>query len=462
MRYLIILILTGTLMAGCSVTSYAPAGDANEMRYTMIKPTTVSVNLISYPGYGDTSAYFQLLQKHDHDLDKVQLKKEIKRNDKIGDALGVLAITGGAVGIFEIVFPPVNHYFYYYVGAITLIYEAVYIVKMLTRPSSRYEAPYETGKLVPDKRLPYLSDKPCPISEPYLHQEDLIVTCNGKKVNVQSNNAGKFVVNLASFIEMNKGGHSNQITLAITSEKLKMAQDFIIKMKNSDEERTTKHSVDNFNSFDNSTIYSSNEDKDEQLLAEKDITSQQKLAEIALWSIDKGNREDAIDDLDNQRLLREVMLNSSDFPVRKIAFNKLNKNSLAFISNMQEAADLEYAISIKSNRLTWDKIFLNTGYSKLELKKIIMAAALLDSPQPNKYNVVAVCHAYIRLGDETTIPELCDLLFRFGDVILAEDYMNCGQSQLKMAGNDWCRKHGFIVLPGSGSHRVRWGEGMRN
>jgi hypothetical protein len=93
------------------------------------------------------------------------------------------------------------------------------------------------------------------------------------------------------------------------------------------------------------------------------------------------------------------------------------------------------------------------------LGNVLGAAALVDSPQPSSAAVVAACHAYIRRGDASRIPELRDLLLRFGDKPLAEDYLNCGQSQLRDAGEEWARAHGYNIGSGAGSHRVRWGEG---
>jgi len=61
----------------------------------------------------------------------------------------------------------------------------------------------------------------------------------------------------------------------------------------------------------------------------------------------------------------------------------------------------------------------------------------------------------IRRGDESRIAEMVDLLEGYGDKTLAEDYLNCGQPDLDVAGREWARRRRYAV--GSGSHRATWG-----
>lgn len=62
----------------------------------------------------------------------------------------------------------------------------------------------------------------------------------------------------------------------------------------------------------------------------------------------------------------------------------------------------------------------------------------------------------MRRRDESRIPELGDLLNRYGDKPLCEDYLNSGQPDLENAGTDWARNHGFSIEKGYGSHRPTW------
>ena len=73
--------------------------------------------------------------------------------------------------------------------------------------------------------------------------------------------------------------------------------------------------------------------------------------------------------------------------------------------------------------------------------------------------MTSTCLTLIRRGDESRIPDLVDLLGRYGDRTLCEDYLNCGQPDLNSAGQNWASDHGFDVGTGNGSNRANWGSG---
>jgi hypothetical protein len=162
--------------------------------------------------------------------------------------------------------------------------------------------------------------------------------------------------------------------------------------------------------------------------------------------------------LTDQIELMNISQNNDNWNVRKAAFKKLNDNTLDII--IQEAKDPALVLSakIRLGRISWNEAFSGKGNSKVTLGHVIGAAAIVDSPQPTSYDVVLACHKFIRLGDASRIPELIYLLNNYGDVPLAEDYMNCGESTLEEAGCSWGRSHGYECSTGNyGSNRVRWG-----
>lgn len=71
--------------------------------------------------------------------------------------------------------------------------------------------------------------------------------------------------------------------------------------------------------------------------------------------------------------------------------------------------------------------------------------------------IIGICHKYIRRGDAKRIPELRHLLFEYGDISLAEDYLNCGKRELEEAAREWAASKEYMIMPGFGSARVRWG-----
>lgn len=150
---------------------------------------------------------------------------------------------------------------------------------------------------------------------------------------------------------------------------------------------------------------------------------------------------------------------ATDWNVRKTGFNKLEEPALNDLAQTAKDPAVTLAARIKLKQENWGTAFKPDNLDSKGLGNVLGAAALVDSPQPSSAVVVSACHSYIRRGDSSRIPELKDLLMRFGDKPLAEDYLNCGNSQLRAAGESWANSHGYNIGAGNGSHRVRWGGG---
>jgi hypothetical protein len=179
------------------------------------------------------------------------------------------------------------------------------------------------------------------------------------------------------------------------------------------------------------------------------------LAKLADDFKDQDLKLKVVDMLSDQNELIKISINNKVWEVRKAAFDKLTEESLSNISNYKKESAIILASRIKSGKSTWEKAF-----SQSSLSNVIGAAALVDSPQPTADDIVEACHKFIRLGNTSRIPELRNLLLRFGDVTLAEDYLNCGNNQLYKAAEEWGNINGYNIGSGYGSNRVRWGEGM--
>jgi len=175
-------------------------------------------------------------------------------------------------------------------------------------------------------------------------------------------------------------------------------------------------------------------------------------------SPDYEERIKAVKRSHKQTKLMKVALEDKDLRVRVAAFNKLNDNSLSEISNSNRDPALILAAKIRLHQTQWRDEFDKGSAAGNSLGDVIGAAALVTDPSPSSYDVVSACHKYIRQGDVSRIPELRNLLMRFGDLSLAEDYLNCGNDELHSAGADWGSSHGYNIRSGNGSNRVRWGE----
>ncbi len=66
-------------------------------------------------------------------------------------------------------------------------------------------------------------------------------------------------------------------------------------------------------------------------------------------------------------------------------------------------------------------------------------------PYLENNDTVRVYPALIMIGKESTEDALTRALDRSGYCAMAEDYLNCGNSQLRKAAMDWVDEHGYKV-----------------
>jgi hypothetical protein len=66
----------------------------------------------------------------------------------------------------------------------------------------------------------------------------------------------------------------------------------------------------------------------------------------------------------------------------------------------------------------------------------------------------------IRSGDISRIPDLLAYLQLFGSKATAEEYINCGQPDLRSAGEQWASRNRYHWVRGKGSQVVTWGGGQ--
>ena len=113
-------------------------------------------------------------------------------------------------------------------------------------------------------------------------------------------------------------------------------------------------------------------------------------------------------------------------------------------------------VSVKQGKKTWRDVFSDSCLRTDALGDVIAAMELAEDERFAEDAIVQACHKFIREGDEACIPILRDLLTLYGNRLLAEDYMNCGQPYLRVVGEAWARAHGYKTVRGQGSNRVRW------
>jgi len=198
-------------------------------------------------------------------------------------------------------------------------------------------------------------------------------------------------------------------------------------------------------------------DRDVRRLAVGKLTDQSALAQVALQEPERDIREVAVGQLTDQTALTKVVEKDKDWDVRKAAFGKLTETELAKLIVEAKDRAVQMAAAVKQGQKTWSDVFSDSYSSNDDLRDALDAVELAGDKSLATNAIVQTCHKFIRQGDVTRLPELKDLLTLYGNRLLAEDYMNCGQPYLRALGEAWCRAHGYTVAAGSGSHRVRWG-----
>jgi len=149
--------------------------------------------------------------------------------------------------------------------------------------------------------------------------------------------------------------------------------------------------------------------------------------------------------------------------VTKVALDHLSgTDPLGQVAAGASDAAVRIAARVKLEQTSWAAAFAAStarGSSSKDLSDVLAAISLLPGQAQIGSLVTGACVSLIRRGDESRITEMADLLERYGDKSLAEDYLNCGQPDLENAGTAWARKRGYNIMPGSGSHRATWGLG---
>jgi hypothetical protein len=89
-----------------------------------------------------------------------------------------------------------------------------------------------------------------------------------------------------------------------------------------------------------------------------------------------------------------------------------------------------------------------------DTKKILLKDAISGN-----YNAANnAVYAFIIIGKKEIIPDLIRILNTYGEVSLAETYLNCGNDELGEAAETWASEHGYSVsYSGGGSSAASWG-----
>lgn len=121
----------------------------------------------------------------------------------------------------------------------------------------------------------------------------------------------------------------------------------------------------------------------------------------------------------------------------------------------------EYARAQRLTDSEWNQVVQKTVDDPSRIEFTLSALSVSPQNSKRQSQVEDLCLRYIRRGNILIIPQLRRLLNLYGNKKLAEDYLNCGQSDLDNAARAWASAHGYSIKRGRGSARALWGSDKR-
>ncbi len=193
------------------------------------------------------------------------------------------------------------------------------------------------------------------------------------------------------------------------------------------------------------------------------INDPQHLVAIAL-STKSGNMKigvNAAQQIADPSDLFRIVMESQNVIVRRVAYLKLNDHTLlARLAKEPKDPAVRIATALRLGKTSWKEVIGQATQNKLYPGDVIGAMVLAFSDPVMKDSLVPVFSAYFRKGDTSRLPELVFLLNLYGTRALAEDYLYCGNDELRNAGEKWLQNNGMrtnLSKKGKVSHRLHWG-----
>jgi len=159
--------------------------------------------------------------------------------------------------------------------------------------------------------------------------------------------------------------------------------------------------------------------------------------------------------------LFRIVMESQNVVVRRVAYLKLNDHKLlARLAKEPKDPAVRIATALRLGKTTWKEIMGQATQNTLYSGDVIGAMVLAFSDPVMKNSLVPVLAAYFRKADTSRLPELVFLLNLYGTRALAEDYLYCGNDELRNAGEKWLLNNGMrphLSRKGKVSHRLHWG-----
>lgn len=209
--------------------------------------------------------------------------------------------------------------------------------------------------------------------------------------------------------------------------------------------------------------FSENPEEDLRSLVFQRLTNQNLLATFAIANTGDCRRVDAILALTDQAAIERVALVETDIVMLYSLLRKLLEPSRwQRLASGAAHRSTRLAAQVKCGNKTWKEIFSEAtaqGVALTELKDAIYAVGVFSDQTESEVqkSVREVCQTLIRKGDEARIQPMLVLLERFGDRLIVEDFLECGQDDLMHAAQNWSKRRNIIVGQRADGCPIKWG-----
>lgn len=451
MKKTILILFLISLFAGCSTKKYLPAKEIVKQDITERLLPNYSFELISLSTGNKGLQEFQLVENHSHlsysyKGNEEYYKKYVDSNTFFfaGIYTGLCAL--GMAGYGYLFFTEIGKLYYLSIP-VGIACAAPWIFPRKTF----------TGKMINIERQPAnVLSEICPITKEVRKVIQIEVLCNGKTGLFETDQNGRFKIDLIKYFNLNYENKDQEYDLKIESPQTGINQSIKI------------YPLYNITHIENYVAETGNS---------YSPMKSENICESVFWDIDFRNIKNTdskvyyyqaqqlkkkvnyLKNNNNQRLLRNIVLsNNQDKKLKIEAYRLLDKNSLYLLNYQKENSTISIASEISLGLSSWQDKFRQADLDTTAAHNIFEASMLVKSPMVYANDIKDFCNRNIKRGNIVMKNILINLLNNFGDVELATLYLNCNYRPLEEAAAKWGSNHGYRQVNIKTTKNTIWGD----
>lgn len=452
MKKTIMFLILVSLISGCSTKKYLPTKEFVGHDITERLLPGYSFELISLSTGNKGLQEFQLVENHSH------LKYSFKGNEEIyykyidsntfmmaGVSAGLCAL--GMAGYGFLFFTEIGKFYYLSIPV------GIAFSTMTIYPRKTY-----TGKIINIEKQPasVISDN-CPITKEVKKVFQIELLCNGKSGIIETDQNGRFKIDLIKYFDLNFDNADKTYDLKIVSPEQGINQCIKIYSLNNLPyiDKTISETGNSYNALRSENI-------GETVFWDTDFRNLKNTNNKVYYnrSMQLKKKANNLKNGNNQRLLRNIVMSSiGDDDLKIEAYRLLDNNYLYLLNYQKENPAVSIASEISLGLSSWHEKFRQADLDTTAAHNIIEASIFVKNPKIYAYDIKDFCTKNISKGNIRMKNILIKLLNRYGDIGLANLYLNCNYRPLEEAAAKWGSHNGYkLVNLATKTNNTIWGE----